>query len=119
MKASATVKNLLGAAAILIILGIGNISLGLYKSNQYARILSSAERALATRQTERPNPLSDPSVIKDQKLENIARIKARIGFYEFIKMGGEFFLASAGVCLLTIAWIIKSAGTIPEDRGPT
>lgn len=119
MKARAAVRNLLGAAAILLILGVGNMSLGTFKERQYLKILSSAETELATRQAEGTSPLSDPAIAQDQKLQKIERIKARVGFYEFIRAGGEFFLAASFLCVLAILWLINWAEPGAPDSDKT
>lgn len=110
MKRDRTVQTLFAGAAILLLLGVGNLLVGQNRLTRYREALSdaSAQLAIAEKSTSEtgPTPIGDDvsnfELSVDRQTRLIQSIKARIDFYTLVVLGGRCMLAFGGVCLLGI-----------------
>lgn len=107
MKHDRTLVTLSAIAILFILLGAGNVIFGRSKHAHYANLLSTATSELATSELQSKAGLSQTALNVDQQTVFVNRLKARVSFYSFVVLGGQCFLAVAGVCLLAILVRIK------------
>ena len=95
--------------AFLMLLGLGNIVVGAYKSNQYQAVLTELS------QLEEPIPLVNTSLLKRIQLEQNkilridqrrSKVRGRIDFYNLVTFGGKVML-SISFLLIGVSLLIK------------
>ena len=108
---SRTTRLLLGAAATLVLVGVGNIAIGRSKANDYVALLSrdSGSAASELPRGQRRRIMNDTYV---------RRVRSRIDFYEFVELGGKTFMALGGLCLVGALLAMRLQGERPR-RLPT
>lgn len=86
------------AAAVLLLMGLGNIVYASSKSGQYSHLLSLASREAERPVTSRSIPMFHPLNI-DEHSKYLNKLRSRIEFYEFVIDGGKCFIAAAALVL--------------------
>lgn len=98
--------QLLLPGLFLLILGAGNIAVGLYKSNQYKLVLdelsADSTPVLVNASPLRRIQLAEQTASRLYQRKNKAR--ARLDFYELITFGGQVFVA------LSLIFLTASSG---------
>lgn len=93
MKQALAIKMIM-PAAFLLVLGLGNIGVGYYKSLEYDRVLSELEPV------EHPRALENVSPMQRMQIERVAatrlderrrKAEARRDFYRLVTFGGKWF----------------------------
>lgn len=97
----------IGVAAILLILGIGNLVMGHQRLLHYQTALSDAQTRLARPESNRRPSLWIPPVNIDQQTRHILRVRSKLRFYQLV-IGGGRILTAAGALLLGWALITVS-----------
>lgn len=99
-------RYILALALGFIILGLGNIFYGQYKTKQYWDVLSFSADTLPATEDTLSMPEISKFVSKESFEEQVLRVKKRIDFYKVIIVGGQYLAASGGLALLV--WLILS-----------
>ena len=99
-KLSVPLRTALGVAALCILLGVGNILYGDSKLRQYSQTVSDSAHQLSTHDIATAAAPYANSGNPDAESQYLVRVKARLGFYELVVLGGKCFLALGGVLLL-------------------
>ena len=110
----------IGTAIVCFLIGIGNIIFGRIKWSDYRDIMIQAtaemnpERQPVHSLWKRSSPFL-PGPNMDKQARYIARIQQRLEFYEFVMLGGKFFLAFSFVILLAALLFRKSGDNAETD----
>ena len=102
LKKDRTLRSLFGAAILFSVLGLGNIIFGNSKLDHYSALLSNATTELATSEVQSGSGLSLTALNVDRQTLFVKRLRTRVGFYSLVVLGGQCFIAVAGVCLLGV-----------------
>ncbi len=95
--------KLLLPGIFLLVLGIGNISVGTFKGAQYQQVLNELSVMERTQDNIQPSPLArfqlsgESAVRADQRLR---KARARRDFYELVTFGGKGFVCFSLVLLV-------------------
>ncbi len=100
-------RYVLASAIGLILLGLGNILFGHFKTSQYLEVLSASENILPQTEEGPELPAIQSFIAKETLLDQKARVKRRIDFYRVIILGGQYLAGAGGFCLLI--WLIVSS----------
>ena len=115
-------RLLLGSAALLAFVGLGNTIFGHYKAEEYRVTLSEANARLTSLNQDSPLPLLTPPIMPDPENQPLRVMESRMRFYEYVALGGKCMLALAATLLLgTLSWGLRSGpgertGGAREDR---
>ncbi len=96
----------------LLILGLGNVSIGIYKSNQYKKVIkdltkfSDQETASMLINATPTTKIQITQKKQERFLDLIKKALVKKDFYEFFIKGGTMFIILSGICFL-ISIIIK------------
>jgi len=102
----------------LLVLGIGNISVGTFKRQQYSSVLKELSVRESTTELVNVSPLRRIQLAKQNANRNYERIghaRARRDFYGLVTFGGEVFIGLSAVFLL-ISILLRLKSPIPEAR---
>ncbi len=100
-------RYVLGTAMGLVILGLGNILFGHFKTAQYIEVLTVSENTLP-QPNDGPNiPTIQRFIAKETLQDQRIRVKKRVDFYRVIILGGQYLVSAGGFCLLW--WLIISS----------
>lgn len=100
------VRPILGAAAILLLLGFGNITFGKYKSHEYSALLATASRSAVTTPGAAESTPFGLTGETDTRSRYVAKLRARVDFYEFVVHGGWVIVCLSLLCFLSglVVW---------------
>jgi len=106
-------RPFLGAASLLLALGFGNITFGRYKADEYARLLQKASET--TTSTPRPTEAGPFGLggETDTRGRYIAKLRARVDFYEFVVFGGW---AIVGLSVLSATFALIATRPNEDDE---
>lgn len=102
LKKDRTLRTLFSGAIIFIVLGLGNIIFGNSKLDHYTALLSAATSELATSEVQSGSGATLRALNVDRQTLFVKRLKTRVGFYSLVVLGGQCFIAIAGICLLGV-----------------
>ena len=100
MPKNRTARTLLGLGLALVFLGAGNLIVGAVNQAEYLQLLSAAQAELTTPEKPLDVPLAAQAPGINAQLQHIQRIKARLEFYEVVRLGGKCLLGAAALFLL-------------------
>ena len=101
--------TIIGATLLFFVLGVGNVLIGMLKSNEYNALVKKAHYEMA--HDDRPViPLVDGSLDVNSHSLHIKRLEYRLAYYNLVELGGKVFLALAGILVLCCL-LIKNAET--------
>ena len=97
-------RNLLAIGSAIVLLGVGNIIYGQFKTAQYIEVLEKSNNISAN--SSEPADLSTLNLSEKYRSqssysEQIEKVRTRIDFYELAVTGGKFMLVIGGISLLS------------------
>lgn len=113
-------KQILVPAVLLILLGMGNIGVGLYKVRQYDVVVRELEDVPSVPEELRASPLMRVQIAKyatDKGYLRQQRAQTRRDYYRLVVIGGRVFLA-IGLVLFAAAAALKAAEPTSADSSP-
>ncbi|MCC6220318.1 MAG: hypothetical protein IT291_03645 [Deltaproteobacteria bacterium] len=95
--------------AFLLLLGLGNLSIGYYKGLEYESMLKNLSSAEAASEVTNAFPLrrvQQTKTTRDLLYARREKAQARIELYNLVKTGGKIFLL-LGTLLIAIAFLVR------------
>ena len=106
-KQDRVIRPLLGAGALFIALGLGNILFGGYKAAEYGQLLARAQA-----EVERPTQPGSVEPFQltgetDKRALYVAKLRNRVDLYDLAVTGGKWILGCGTGLLAAAAWLIR------------
>jgi hypothetical protein len=118
-KQDRLIRPLLGAGALFIALGLGNILFGGYKAAEYGQLLARAQAEL-----ERPTKSGSVEPFQltgetDKRALYVAKLRNRVDLYDLAVTGGNWILGCGAGLLAAAAWLIRRRRPLaPPSEAP-
>lgn len=104
----------------LLVLGIGNITVGVLKQNQYKRVIEEIAAEQPALELDRASPIQKIQLAKeiaDRTYQRSHLANSRVEFYQLVAIGGKIMLAiSVVILLLALGLLIRNSEKTSLDK---